>query len=70
MILLYQDETHIRDYQALHATRNRIGKQKHVPTHGHVSLVGAVNAESGEVFCMKAASCNVKTFLQFLNFTC
>jgi hypothetical protein len=71
MILLYEDETHIRDDQALHATRNPVGKQKHIPTHGHhakVSLFGAVNALNGELFCMESLFCNAETFLQFLNY--
>ena len=71
MILFYEDETHIRDYQALHATWNPVGKQKQIPTHGHhakVSLFGAVNAQNGELFCMESPSCNAETFLQFLQY--
>jgi transposase len=71
MILFYADETHIRDYQALHATWTPVGKQKHIPTHGHhakVSLFGAVNAQSGELFCMESSSCNAEAFLQFLQY--
>ena len=71
MIWYYEDETHIRDYQALHATWNSVGKQKQISTQGHhakVSLFGAVNAQNGELFCMEAPSCNAETFLQFLQY--
>lgn len=32
MILFYEDETHIRDYQALHTSWFLRGKQKQIPT--------------------------------------
>jgi hypothetical protein len=35
MVFIYEDESHIRDYQALRVTWNLKGKQKQVPTHGH-----------------------------------
>lgn len=31
-----------------------------------MSLFGAVNVQSGQVFCMESPSCNAKTFQQFL----
>jgi transposase len=71
MILLYEDETHIRDYQALHATWNPVGKQKQIVTRGHhakVSLFGAVNVLNGKLFCMESPSCNAETCLQFLQY--
>lgn len=71
MIVLYQDETHIRDYQALHATWAPVGKQKKIPTMGHhakVSLFGAVNVQNGEVFCMESSKCDALSFLQFLQY--
>lgn len=58
MILLYEDETHIRDSQAFHATWNPIGKQKKILTRGHqakVSLFGAVNALTGKLFLRGSA---------------
>lgn len=71
MIFLYQDETHIRDYQALHATWFPIGKQKQVPTSGHhakVSLFGAVNVVDGTLFCMESPKCDAVSFLHFLQY--
>ncbi|MCL9971636.1 IS630 family transposase [Anoxybacillus kestanbolensis] len=71
MVLMYEDESHIRDYQALHATWSLKGKQKQVLTHGHhatVSLFGALNVMNGEFLCMEAAKCNEQWFQQFLEY--
>lgn len=57
MILFYEDETHIRDYQALHASWFLRGKQKQIPTyerHVSVTLFGAVNTQNGRLHCMEA----------------
>lgn len=46
MMLFYEDETHIHDYQALHITWFLFGKQKQIPTYGYhasVTLFSAVN---------------------------
>jgi hypothetical protein len=61
MVLIYEDESHILDYQAILATWKLKGKQKQVPTYGHhasVSLFGAFNAMNGEFLCMEAVKCN------------
>ncbi|MFX3625121.1 MAG: IS630 family transposase [Ectobacillus sp.] len=71
MIFLYEDETHIRDYQALHATWAPVGQQKKVQTQGHhakLTLFGAVNAHNGEVLCMESTKCDAASFLQFLQY--
>lgn len=71
MVLMYEDESHIRDYQALHATWSLKGKQKQVLTHGHhatVSLFGALNVMNGEFLCMETAKCNEQWFQQFLEY--
>jgi transposase len=72
MVLAYEDESHIRDYQALRATWFEKGKQKKIPTYGHhasVNLFGAVNALDGDFFCMQATRCNAQAFERFLAFT-
>ncbi|MFC3886270.1 transposase [Bacillus songklensis] len=54
LVLLYEDESHIRDYQTLRATWSVKGKQTQIPTHGHhatVSLFGCVNIRNGEFLC-------------------
>ncbi|WP_154213802.1 transposase [Bacillus cereus] len=69
MILFYEDETHIRDYQALHTSWFLRGKQKHIPTYGRhasVTLFGAVNMANGHLHCMEATACNVISFQNFL----
>ena len=68
-MLLYEDETHVRAYQSLHATWSEVGKQKQVPTYGHhasVTLFGAVNAVTGELVYQTANSCKQENFLSFL----
>ena len=71
MILFYEDETHIRDYQALHASWFLRGKQKQIPTYGRhasVTLFGAVNTKNGRLHCMEASSCNALHFRHFLQY--
>src|SRR3954454_25171349 len=71
LVFLYEDESHIRDYQALRSTWSVKGKQKQIPTYGHhaaVSLFGCVNIQNGEFFCMETDYCNAQTFLAFLHY--
>lgn len=68
-VLLAQDETHIRSYQALRATWSEKGQQKQIPTYSHhaqVTLFGTVDIHSGDVFCTTASSCDAASFLLFL----
>jgi transposase len=68
-VLLYEDETHVRAYQSLHATWSEVGKQKQVPTYGHhasVTLFGAVNAVTGDLVHQTAPACKQENFLSFL----
>jgi hypothetical protein len=70
-VLLYQDETHVRAYQSLHATWSEVGKQKQVLTYGHhasVTLFGALNAMTGEIVHQTSSSCKQEDFLSFLQF--
>ncbi|GMO01749.1 hypothetical protein PthstB1num2_37920 [Parageobacillus thermoglucosidasius] len=72
MVIIYEDESHIRDNQALRATWSIKGRQKQTPTYGHhatVSLLGGVNIETGEFLCMETNQCNAHAFLQFLQYT-
>ncbi|RDV23059.1 IS630 family transposase, partial [Parageobacillus toebii] len=53
--IIYEDESHIRDYQTLRATWSVKGRQKQIPAYGHhatVSLLGGVNIKTGEFHCM------------------
>ena len=68
MILFYEDETHIRDYQALHTLF--FGENKNKFTYGRhasVTLFGAVNTQNGRLHCMEASSCNapISALLQY-----
>lgn len=59
----------IRDYQAIHQTWFLKGKQKQVPTYGKhrgVKLIGALDYESGEVFCIEEEKYDAEVFLKFL----
>lgn len=70
-VFVYEDESHIRDYQALRATWSRKGKQKHIPTYGHhatVSLFGCVQIQNGEFLCIETDRCDAQSFLAFLRY--
>ncbi|MFD0769153.1 IS630 family transposase [Bacillus sp. CGMCC 1.60114] len=72
MILLYEEESHIRSYQARRATWSETGMQRRIPTYGHhakVTLFGTVNAENGDFFCVLSESCDAEAFLDFLKQT-
>jgi transposase len=59
----------IRDYQALANTWFPIGKQKVIPTYGKhhgVKLLGTLDYESGEIFCIEEEQYDAQVFLSFL----
>lgn len=59
----------IRDYQALANTWFPKGQQKKIPTFGQhrgVKLLGTLDYESGEVFCMEEEQYDAQVFLSFL----
>ena len=59
----------IRDYQALQKTWFPIGQQRQIPTYGKhqgVKLVGTLNYETGEIFCVEEETYDAKVFLSFL----
>lgn len=66
---MYQDETHIRAYQSLHATWSQSGVQRQIPTYGHhasVTLFGAVQAGTGKIVTSTTSSSKKEQFITFL----
>jgi len=60
----------IRDYQAIQRIWFPIGKQRVIPTYGQhkgVKLVGTLNYETGEVFCVEEEQYDAVVFLAFLH---
>ena len=68
--LLFQDESMIRDYQAIQHTWFLKGKQRIIPTYGKhqgVKLIGALNYETGHIFCVEEEErYDAQAFLRFL----
>lgn len=67
--ILFQDESMIRDYQAISNTWFLKGKQRIVPTYGRqqgVKILGTLNYGTGEVFCTESSKYDAKSFLKFL----
>ncbi len=59
----------IRDYQAISRTWFPIGQQKIIPTYGRhwgAKLIGTLDYETGEVFCVQEEQYTAKEFLSFL----
>ncbi|WP_139132109.1 IS630 family transposase [Fusibacter sp. 3D3] len=68
--ILFEDESMIRDYQAIGATWFERGKQKIIKTYGKhrgVKLVGCLDYESGDIYCEEHETYDAQTFLGFLN---
>ncbi|MBL1230056.1 IS630 family transposase [Enterococcus sp. BWB1-3] len=67
--LLFEDESTIRDYQALLSTWFPVGKQKLIKTYGKhfsVKLTGILNYETGAVYVQEGLAFDAKVFLTFL----
>ncbi|WP_335872527.1 IS630 family transposase [Bacillus sp. 2205SS5-2] len=67
--ILFEDEPMIRDYQALSRTWFAKGQQKIIPTYGKhwgAKLIGTLDYETGEVFCIQEERYTAKEFLSFL----
>ncbi len=67
--IFFADESMIRDYQALSKTWFPKGQQKIIKTYGKhwgTKLIGALDYESGEVFCIQRDKYTAKEFLSFL----
>ena len=59
----------IRDYQAIHQTWFLQGQQRLIPTYGKhrgVKLLGTLDYESGEIFCVEEESYDAEVFLAYL----
>ena len=67
--ILFEDESMIRDYQAIMKTWFPKGKQRIIPTyekHEGVKLVGFLNYETGHVYVEEHKKYDAEVFLQFL----
>ena len=67
--LLYEDESMIRDYQAIQKSWFVKGQQRVIQTYGKhesVKLLGILNYETGEVYVEDHSSYNAEVFLSFL----
>lgn len=67
--ILFEDESMIRDYQAIASTWFERGKQKIIKTYGKhrgVKLVGCLDYESGDIYCEEHENYDAQTFLTFL----
>jgi transposase len=59
----------IRNYQAISKTWFEKGKQRVIPTYGKhegVKLLGILNYETGNVYCVEEEKYDAKVFLKFL----
>ena len=67
--ILFEDESMIRDYQAIQKTWFRKGKQKKISTYGKnagVKLIGILDYSTGFVYCEEHERYDAKIFLGFL----
>lgn len=67
--ILFEDEAMIRDYQAIGRTWFLKGQQRIIPTYGKhqgVKLVGTLDYETGEIFCVEEERYDAPVFLEFL----
>jgi putative transposase len=67
--ILFEDESMIRDYQAIQCSWFLKGKQRLIPTYGQhrgAKLLGTLNYETGEVFVAEAKYYDAEVFLEFL----
>lgn len=67
--ILFEDESMIRDYQAISNTWFPKGQQKIIPTYGRhqgVKLIGTLDYETGDVFCVQEEQYAAVEFLNFL----
>ena len=67
--ILFEDESMIRDYQAIHQTWFERGKQRLIKTYGKhrgVKLVGDLNYETGEIYCEEHETYDAEVFLGYL----
>jgi transposase len=68
--LLFEDESMIRDYQAIQRTWFLKGRQRIIPTFGKhkgVKLLGILNYETGDILCTEEERYDAGAFLAFLH---
>lgn len=69
---MFEDESMIRDYQAIQKTWFHKGKQRIIPTYGKhegVKLLGILNYETGQIYCEEHEKYDAEIFLGFLKST-
>jgi putative transposase len=67
--ILFEDESMIRDYQAISKTWFPVGKQRIIPTYGKhhgAKLIGILNYETGRVYVEEHDKYDAEAFLKFL----
>ena len=67
--ILFEDESMIRDYQAIMKSWFLKGRQRNIKTYGKhegVKLVGCLDYETGKVYVEEHKKYDAKTFLSFL----
>ena len=67
--ILFEDESMIRDYQAIMKTWFAKGQQRIIPTYGKhegVKLLGILNYETGKVYCEEHEKYDAQVFKDFL----
>jgi len=67
--ILFEDESMIRDYQAIGKTWFPIGQQRKIPTYGKhhgAKLMGILNYETGEIYVEENDKYDAAVFLSFL----
>ena len=68
-VMLFEDESMIRDYQAIMKTWFPVGKRRIIPTYGKhegVKLVGFLDYETGSVYVEEHEKYDAEVFLGFL----
>ena len=68
-VILFEDESMIRDYQAIMKTWFPVGKQRIIPTYGKhegVKLAGFLDYETGSVYVEEHKKYDAGVFLGFL----
>ncbi|MGL4874235.1 MAG: IS630 family transposase [Clostridium sp.] len=67
--ILFEDESMVRDYQAIQKTWAKKGEQKKISTYGKnagVKLIGILDYSTGFVYCEEHERYDAKVFLDFL----
>lgn len=67
--MLFEDESMIRDYQAIQKTWFLKGKQRIIPTYGKhqgVKFLGVLNYETGHITRVEKEKYDAKVFMKFL----